>query len=174
MPETVDQPDRSQSGSNVCSPSLREDMDMVSMWTDIWADEQCDIEERNVIQAMNRIVRACEQVGGPPHGQSFVTDRNYGGRWCPAICPVTFSRFFMWIEHPKKGWLPTYGGPFDSYTIPEPNYDEHKRPFARFDVEYTQERYDHDAGMWVESETVDIRTITEEKLIELNAWKDAD
>ena len=161
-----------------CSPSLREDLDLLAMWTDQWADDQaeveevspCDEEERKVIKATQRILRACEDR----YRVTCVTDRDYGGRWCPEMCPITFARFFMWIEHPERGWVPTYGGPFDSYTIPEPDYDEHERPFARFDVEYTQERFDHDAGMWGESESVDIRTITEEKLIELDAWKDAD
>ena len=164
--------------SSACSPSLREDLDRLAIWTDQWANDQaevddvspCDEEERKVIKATQRILRACEDR----YRVTCVTDRDYGGRWCPAMCPITFARFFMWIEHPDKGWLPTYGGPFDSYTIPEPDYDERERPFARFDVEYTQERFDHDEGMWVERETVYIRTITEDKLIELDAWNEAD
>lgn len=37
----------------------------------------------------------------------------------PEFCPVTGNRFFMCIEHPKLGHVPTYGGPSKSYTIPQ-------------------------------------------------------
>ncbi|WP_261986136.1 hypothetical protein [Escherichia fergusonii] len=37
-------------------------------------------------------------------------------QWRPDICPITGRVFFMWIEHPTLGNVPTYGGPLDSYT----------------------------------------------------------
>jgi len=37
--------------------------------------------------------------------------------WCPDRDPITLRPFFMWIEHPERGMVPTYGGPFDSYTL---------------------------------------------------------
>lgn len=43
---------------------------------------------------------------------------NVNNQWKPEVCPVTGRQFFMWIEHPALGYVPTYGGPFDSYTIP--------------------------------------------------------
>lgn len=45
----------------------------------------------------------------------------------------------MMLEHPDLGMIPTYGGPYDSYTIPEKD-DE--------DGTYSQYRYDHDEGGW--------------------------
>lgn len=60
-------------------------------------------------------------------------------RWCPDVCPFTGLRFFMWIEHHMTGaMVPTYGGPYDSYTLPV--RDE--------DGSYSRERYDHDRGGW--------------------------
>lgn len=55
-------------------------------------------------------------------------------------CPITRRPWFMDIEHPELGEVPTYGGPFDSYTVPEVDDDGDLRC----------ERYDHDAGAWVE------------------------
>ncbi|WP_052369281.1 hypothetical protein [Citrobacter sp. S-77] len=62
------------------------------------------------------------------------------GQWKPDVCPITGREFFMWIEHPTLGYVPTYGGPFDSYTIPTKGSDG----------EFSCERYDHDFGGWVE------------------------
>jgi len=103
--------------------------------------------------------------------KSCVTACDFNGFWCPSVCPITLLPFFMWIEHPQFGWLPTYGGPFDSYTIPEPQIED---PKNRFDIEYTRYRYDHDEGGWLidECEVVQERVVFEETLIELNAWPD--
>jgi hypothetical protein len=60
--------------------------------------------------------------------------------WCPDVCPITGLPFFMWIEHHKSGQIvPTYGGPYDSYTI----------PVRHEDGSYCRERYDHDEGGWL-------------------------
>lgn len=66
--------------------------------------------------------------------------------WCPDVCTITGLPFFMWIEHHKTGRkVPTYGGPYDSYTIPV------------FDGEsYCRERYDHDRGGWLTDEVQDL------------------
>lgn len=62
----------------------------------------------------------------------------------PDRCPVTGRPFFMSINHPDLGMVPTYGGPYDSYTLPERDeYDE-----------YFVHRYDHDEGAWVDDEAV--------------------
>lgn len=68
-------------------------------------------------------------------------------RWCPDACPITGLPFFMWIEHHKTGQMvPTYGGPYDSYTIPEKDDDG----------SYCRERYDHDRGGWLTDCTEDV------------------
>ncbi|WP_052862667.1 hypothetical protein [Delftia lacustris] len=60
--------------------------------------------------------------------------------WCPDVCPITGRPFFMWIEHWQTGKpVPTYGGPYDSYTIPVKDSD------GSFECE----RYDHDEGGWL-------------------------
>lgn len=56
-------------------------------------------------------------------------------------CPITRRPWFLDMEHPELGEVPTYGAPFDSYTVPEVDDDGDLRC----------ERYDHDAGDWVES-----------------------
>lgn len=66
--------------------------------------------------------------------------------WRPDFCPITGLPFFMWIEHYLHGRVPTYGGPFDSYTIPERSEDG----------EYLRERYDHDEGGWLVDEVEDV------------------
>lgn len=67
-------------------------------------------------------------------------------RWCPDPCPITGRPFFMWLDHPDDGYVPTYGGPFDSYTIPERDINDGDRG-------YTVHRYDHDEGAWVDDES---------------------
>ena len=55
-------------------------------------------------------------------------------------CPITDLKFFTNVEHPELGTVATYGGPFNSYTIP--CLDE--------DGELRRERYDWDADHWIE------------------------
>ncbi|MBW6123698.1 hypothetical protein KZ843_12500 [Pseudomonas aeruginosa] len=59
-------------------------------------------------------------------------------QWRPDKCPVSGRPFFMWIEHPQKGMVPTYGGPLDSYTLAERDQEG----------TFQCERYDHDEGAW--------------------------
>lgn len=67
--------------------------------------------------------------------------------WCPDVCPITGLPFFMWIEHHETGQnVPTYGGPYDSYTIPVRDKDG----------SYYRERYDHDRGGWLTDEVEDV------------------
>ncbi len=77
--------------------------------------------------------------------QSIATDKEQG--WCPDVCPLTGAPFFMWINHYQTGQMvPTYGGPFDSYTI----------PVKGDDGSYCRERFDHDRGHWLENESYDV------------------
>lgn len=77
----------------------------------------------------------------------------------PDKCPITRRDFFMEIDG-----VPTYGGPYDSYTIPEmlgtPEQPWHERElFVR--------RFDHDEGRWVDDEIISQRVIHDGVLDEL-------
>lgn len=58
----------------------------------------------------------------------------------PDHCPITGRKFWGNIEHPELGLVATYGGPFDTFTIPA----------ISDDGELRCERFDQDAGDWVE------------------------
>lgn len=57
------------------------------------------------------------------------------------VCPVTGLPFYDNMEHPERGMIAMYGGPFDVYSIPE---------LQDNDDELRRERYDLDADNWVE------------------------
>lgn len=83
----------------------------------------------------------------------------------PDKCPITRRPFFMVLEHPELGLVPTYGGPYDSYTIPhmegQPDQLFHERELACH-------RYDHDLGSWhVDEEGIPLRIVHEDVLNEL-------
>lgn len=91
----------------------------------------------------------------------------FESQWCPEVCPVTFMPFFMWLEHPELGWVPTYGGPLDSYTIPTPCLPE-SDSVKRSEIKYTTFRFDHDAGCWLdEEEDPGVRLIADDYLLQL-------
>lgn len=69
--------------------------------------------------------------------------------WRPDHDPVTGREFFLWIEHPTLGYVPTYGGPYDSYTLPERDSDG----------EFVVHRYDHDEGAWVDDEVLSYQVV---------------
>lgn len=107
-----------------------------------------------------------------PQSTEPVSTANGTANWAeyPAQCPITRRDFFMVIEHPDLGMVPTYGGPYDSYTIPEmtgqADQPWHKRElFVR--------RYDHDIGGWVEDEFIPMRVISEEALFDLEEKAEA-
>lgn len=77
-------------------------------------------------------------------------------RWCPDVCPITGRKFFMWVEHWKtRQHVPTYGDPFDSYTIPV--RDEGGT--------YHCERFDHDAGAWRDWEDVGLVLVDDQSFV---------
>ncbi|EDQ2854741.1 ead/Ea22-like family protein [Salmonella enterica subsp. enterica] len=84
-------------------------------------------------------------------GLSKATSVN--SQWKPDVCPVTGRKFFMWIEHETLGYVPTYGGPFDSYTIPTRDSSG----------EFSCERYDHDFGGWVGGEFIGLYLIDDDE-----------
>ncbi|MGR7528509.1 hypothetical protein ACU60R_04230 [Klebsiella aerogenes] len=97
------------------------------------------------LEDIDALVEALEK------GQQVANINNW---WKPDVCPITGRRFFMWIEHPELGYVPTYGGPFDSYTIP-----------TRDDVSgFSCERYDHDVGGWVDGECAGLYVIDEDEI----------
>lgn len=81
----------------------------------------------------------------------------------PPKCPITGRPFFMALEHPELGMVPTYGGPYDSYTIPhlggKPDQPWHERDLRVY-------RYDHDLGGWIadETEVIPLRIVHEDVL----------
>lgn len=84
----------------------------------------------------------------------------------PPECPITRRPFFMTMEHPELGWVPTYGGPYDSYTIPYMDGEANQRWHER---ELLVHRYDHDLGGWRMDavEVIPLRIIHEDVLNEL-------
>lgn len=63
----------------------------------------------------------------------------------PEVCPITRRKYFMELSTADGDVVPTYGGPFDSYTI----------PIKDDDGGWVQKRYDHDFGGWVDDEWLD-------------------
>lgn len=89
-------------------------------------------------------------------------------QWRPERCPITQRPFFMWIEHPDDGWVPTYGGPFDSYTIPVAGNLPESGQIEWDEIQMTYHQYDHDEGAWKDwVEHCDILLVQESKLINL-------
>jgi hypothetical protein len=83
----------------------------------------------------------------------------------PPKCPITGRPFFMALEHAELGSVPTYGGPYDSYTIPhlggKADQPWHERELRVY-------RYDHDLGGWRtdEVEVIPLRIVHEDVLNE--------
>lgn len=73
--------------------------------------------------------------------------------WCPDKCPITGREFFCWIESEDGTQVPTYGGPFDSYTLPE----------ADEDGGFTVRHYDHDEGCWNDYMSLGLRLINDQR-----------
>lgn len=98
------------------------------------------------------------QRGADPSVLSDGIQQSGKSNW-PDKCPITRRDFFMEIDG-----VPTYGGPYDSYTIPEmegtPDQPWHER-------ELTVRRYDHDRGSWWDYESIPLRIINENVLWEL-------
>lgn len=83
----------------------------------------------------------------------------------PPVCPITNRPFFMIIKDEQGIPQATYGGPFDSYTIPE--IEDYGKGTPLHERSMTCRRYDHDAGAWVEGcETIGIKLIDEQVLIQ--------
>ena len=120
---------------------LRFEVDGVETGTNVSIVDECG----QAAQMITALVEALEKA------QRAANINNW---WKPDVCPITGRRFFMWIEHPELGYVPTYGGPFDSYTIP-----------TRDDVgEFSCERYDHDFGGWVDDECAGLYVIDEDEI----------
>ncbi|HGB1822269.1 TPA: ead/Ea22-like family protein [Salmonella enterica subsp. enterica serovar Bahrenfeld] len=106
----------------------------------------CSLVEENE-ELKRKLEAAGKQLVELPRAASV------NSQWKPDVCPVTGRKFFMWIEHETLGYVPTYGGPFDSYTI----------PIRDSNGEFSCERYDHDFGGWVGGEFIGLHLIDDEE-----------
>ncbi|EFG4796584.1 ead/Ea22-like family protein [Escherichia coli] len=106
-----------------------------------------DQENEEIALTVGKLRVELEEV--KQHAEELSETKAVRNQWRPDICPITGRAFFMWIEHPTLGNVPTYGGPLDSYTIPTKDGDG----------EFSCERYDHDFGGWVESECLGLYLI---------------
>ncbi|ENB8021107.1 ead/Ea22-like family protein, partial [Escherichia coli] len=106
-----------------------------------------DQENEDIALTVGKLRVELEEV--KQHAEELSETKAVRNQWRPDICPITGRAFFMWIEHPTLGNMPTYGGPLDSYTIPTKDGDG----------EFSCERYDHDFGGWVESECLGLYLI---------------
>lgn len=81
----------------------------------------------------------------------------------PPLCPITGYRFFMVID--KDGVpMPIYGGPFNSYTIPD-------RDWVAKNGQLFRQCFDHDLGGWTEDcEIIDERLVSEQSYL-LPLWE---
>lgn len=87
-------------------------------------------------------------------GEVVTVDGVRGMAHYPTECPITGRPFFMVLRDGER-LIPTYGGPFDSYTIPV--RDDDGGLFVR--------RYDHDEGGWVDgSEALCLYVVKESDL----------
>ncbi|EHO1817533.1 ead/Ea22-like family protein [Escherichia coli] len=109
--------------------------------------KQRDQENEEIALTVGKLRVELEEV--KQHAERLSETKAVRNQWRPDICPITGRTFFMWIEHPTLGNVPTYGGPLDSYTIPTKDGDG----------EFSCEHYDHDFGGWVESECLGLYLI---------------
>ncbi|EFF8875808.1 ead/Ea22-like family protein [Escherichia coli] len=109
--------------------------------------KQRDQENEEIALTVGKLRVELEEV--KQHAEKLSETKAVRNQWRPDICPITGRTFFMWIEHPTLGNVPTYGGPLDSYTIPTKDGDG----------EFSCEHYDHDFGGWVESECLGLYLI---------------
>ncbi|HCW2781102.1 TPA: ead/Ea22-like family protein, partial [Escherichia coli] len=75
-----------------------------------------DQENEDIALTVGKLRVELEEV--KQHAEELSETKAVRNQWRPDICPITGRAFFMWIEHPTLGNVPTYGGPLDSYTIP--------------------------------------------------------
>lgn len=114
--------------------------------------EECEIPAGgSLVEYVNDMREKLEAAEKRIAGLSKAASVN--NHWKPDVCPITGRKFFMWIEHETLGYVPTYGGPFDSYTIPTRDSSG----------EFSCERYDHDFGGWVEGEFIGLYLIDDDE-----------
>lgn len=109
----------------------------------------------STIEKAREVTNCPDGVDLQDHLKRLVSSASLSKQWKPEVCPITGRRFFMWIEHPELGNVPTYGGPFDSYTIPTKDSNG----------EFNCERYDHDVGDWLDGEYVGAQIVSDEEEI---------
>lgn len=102
-----------------------------------------DLYKRGTPQTWAAVFRAM-LAAAPAAPQAPAVPQEVGRKEVPIAadrCPITGRPFWGNLSHPELGYVATYGGPFDTYTMPA----------LEEDGELRCERYDHDAGAWVGS-----------------------
>lgn len=118
---------------------LLDELESMTAKRDLWYEKSQDLEAVN--KASEKRIADLSKAA------------SVNSQWKPDVCPITGREFFMWIEHPTLGYVPTYGGPFDSYTIPTKGSDG----------EFSCERYDHDLGDWRAGECLGLYLIDDDE-----------
>ncbi|EQA1027498.1 ead/Ea22-like family protein, partial [Escherichia coli] len=70
-----------------------------------------DQENEDIALTVGKLRVELEEV--KQHAEELSETKAVRNQWRPDICPITGRAFFMWIEHPTLGNVPTYGGPLD-------------------------------------------------------------
>lgn len=128
---------------SVVKPLLAE-LESMTAKRDLWYEKSQDLEAVN--KASEKRIADLSKAA------------SVNSQWKPDVCPITGRPFFMWIEHPTLGYVPTYGGPFDSFTIPTKDSDG----------EFSCERYDHDFGGWKGSECLGLYLVDDDEKCQLD------
>lgn len=68
-----------------------------------------DQENEDIALTVGKLRVELEEV--KQHAEELSETKAVRNQWRPDICPITGRAFFMWIEHPTLGNVPTYGGP---------------------------------------------------------------
>ena len=110
-------------------------------------------DKHESVSDLNKIINGQRERIAELEKENYqLTQQIHNTQW-PEKCPITLRDFFMEIDG-----KPTYGDPYDSYTIPlmdgKPSEQFHER-------ELYCSRYDHDEGCWVDDETIQLRIIHE-------------
>lgn len=117
--------------------------DLIREWAHLPEGQRGDAA-RNIIGCLNRSYSAGvsdgKELGRLSAPVQPVAVPDGSKPIAPAHCPITGRKFWGNIDHPERGLVATYGGPFDTYSI----------PYLSDDNELRVERFDQDAGDWVE------------------------
>lgn len=130
-------------------------------YPDMYSADQIAARVAQMQAEIERLKAENDAITDLNHSQFLALENKRSLAEYPAKCPITRRDFFMVIEHPELGMVPTYGGPYDSYTIPEMGGKADQPWHER---ELFVHRYDHDFGGWVGDETIPLLVINDDEL----------